>query len=134
MTHRRADRRHSPTVIIHRARSPEFAGLIHLSPLRTLMKLSTRPFMVEIKNRKRATSPAIASSFSRRDDWLDPTSPDALPQCDVREDLTIAPAQSQALREAEKVFQGLRGGAQPAPAEREPTMAASSSGSEAVTP
>ena len=98
------------------------------------MKLSTRPFMVEIKNRKRATSPAMASSFTRRDDWLDPTSPDALPQCDVREDLTIAPAQSQALREAEKVFQGLRGGAQPAPAEREPTTAAISSGSEAVTP
>src|SRR5215204_6934750 len=90
--------------------------------------------MVEIKNRKRATSPAMASWFTRRDDWLDPTSPDALPQCDVHEGLTVAPAQSQALREAEKVFQGLRGGAQPAPAEREPTTAAISSGSEAVSP
>ena len=97
------------------------------------MKLSTRPFMVEIKNRKRATSPAMASSFTRRDDWLDPISPDALPQRDVHEGLTVAPAQSEALREAEKVFQGLRGGAQPAPAEREPTTAAISSGSEAVT-
>src|SRR5215207_3836587 len=107
MTHRRADRRHSPTVIIHRARSPEFAGLAHLSPLRTLMKLSTRPFMVEIKNRKRATSPTMASSFTRRDDWHDPISPDPLPQRDVHESLTVPPAQSQALREAEKVFQGL---------------------------
>ena len=98
------------------------------------MKLSTRPFMVEIKNRKRATSPAMASSFTRRDDWLDRISPDALPQRDVHEGLTVAPAQSEALREAEKVFQGLRGGAQPAPAEREPTTAAISSGSEAVSP
>ena len=72
------------------------------------MKLSTRPFMVEIKNRKRATSPAMASSFTRRDDWLDPISPDALPQRDVHEGLTVAPAQSEALREAEKVFQGLQ--------------------------
>jgi len=98
------------------------------------MKLSTRPFMVEVKNRKRATSPAMASSFTRRDDWLDPISADALPQRDVHEGLTVAPAQSEALREAEKVFQGLRGGAQPAPAEREPTTAAISSGSEAVSP
>ena len=98
------------------------------------MKLSTRPFMVEIKNRKRATSPAMASSFTRRDDWLDPISPDALPQRDVHEDLTVAPAQSQALREAEKVFQGLRGSVQPALAQSEPTTAAISSGSEAVTP
>src|SRR5215207_4145477 len=98
------------------------------------MKLSMRPFMVEIKNRKRATSPAMTSSFTRRDDWLDPISPDALPQRDVHEGLTVAPAQSQALREAEKVFQGLRGGAQPAPAEREPTTAAISTEPEAVTP
>ena len=98
------------------------------------MKLSTRPFMVEVKNRKRATSPAMASSFTRRDDWLDPISADALPQRDVHEGLTVAPAQSEALREAEKVFQGLRGGAQPAPAEREPTTAVISSGSEVVSP
>src|SRR5215208_8418814 len=90
--------------------------------------------MVEVKNRKRATSPAMASSFTRRDDWLDPISADALPQRDVHEGLTVAPAQSEALREAEKVFQGPRGGAQPAPAEREPTTAAISSGSEAVSP
>ena len=79
--------------------------------------------MVEIKNRKRATSPAMASSFTRRDDWLDPICPDALPQRDVHEGLTVAPAQSQALREAEKVFQGLRGSGQTAPAESEPTTA-----------
>src|SRR5215216_4018265 len=97
------------------------------------MKFSTRRFMVEIKNRKRATSLA-ASSFTRRDDWLDPICPDALPQRDGHEGLTVAPAQSQALREAEKVFQGLRGGAQPAPAEREPTTAVISSGSEVVSP
>jgi hypothetical protein len=65
------------------------------------MKLSTRPFMVEIKNRKRATSPATTSSFNRRE------SPD-LPERNVHEDLTVAPAQSEALREAEKVFQGLK--------------------------
>src|SRR4051812_6164869 len=98
------------------------------------MKLSTRPFMVEIKNRKRATSPAMASSFTRRDDWLDPICPDALPQRDVHEGLTVAPAQSQALREAEKVFLGLRGTGQTAPAESEPTTAAISSASEVVTP
>ena len=80
--------------------------------------------MVEIKNRKRATSPAMASSFTRRDDWLDPISPDALPQRDVHEGLTVAPAQSEALREAEKVFQGLRGSGQTAPAESEPKTAA----------
>jgi hypothetical protein len=87
------------------------------------MKLSTRPFMVEIKNRKRATSPT-ASSFTRRDDWLDPISRDALPQRHVHEGLTVAPAQSQALREAEKVFQGLRGSGQTAPAESEPKTGA----------
>ena len=97
------------------------------------MKLSTRPFMVEIKNRKRATSPAITSSFTRRDDWLDPISADALPQRDVHEGLTVAPAQSEALREAEKVFQGLRGSGQTAPAESEPTTAAISS-DQVVTP
>ena len=87
------------------------------------MKLSTRPFMVEIKNRKRATSPAMASSFTRRDDWLDPICPDALRQRDVHEGLTVAPAQSQVLREAEKVFHGLRGTGQTAPAESEQTTA-----------
>ena len=90
--------------------------------------------MVEIKNRKRATSPAMASSFTRRDDWLDPICPDALPQRDGHEGLTVAPAQSQALREAEKVFQGLRGSGQTAPAESEPTTAAISSESEVATP
>jgi len=45
--------------------------------------------MVEIKSRKRATSPAMASSFTRRDDWLDPISPDAPPQRDVHEGLTV---------------------------------------------
>ena len=89
--------------------------------------------MVEIKNRKRATSPT-ASSFTRRDDWLDPICRDALPQRDGHEGLTVAPAQSQALREAEKVFQGLRGSGQTAPAESEPKTAAISSESEVVTP
>src|SRR5215208_4730965 len=97
------------------------------------MKFSTRPFMVEIKNRKRATSLA-ASSFTRPDDWLDPICPDALPQRDGHEGLTVAPAQSQALREAEKVFQGLQGSGQTAPAESEPTTAAISSESQVVTP
>ena len=130
---RRADRRHSPSRDHTSTRSPEFAGLVHHSPLRALMKLSTRPFMVEIKNRKRATSLA-ASSFTRRDDWLDPICPDALPQRDGHEGLTVAPAQSQALREAEKVFQGLRGSGQTAPAESEPTTAAISSEFEVATP
>src|SRR5215203_3746046 len=98
------------------------------------MKLSTRPFMVEIKNRKRATSPAMASSFTRRDDWLDPIPPGDLPQRDVPEDLTVAPAQNQALREAEKVFKSLRGSVQTAPPESEPPTAAISSESEAVSP
>ncbi len=98
------------------------------------MKISTRPFMVEIKNRKRATSPATASSFTRRDDWLDPISPDALPQRDLHEGLTAAPAQSEALREAEKVFQGLRGSVQTAPPESDPATAAISSESKAVSP
>ena len=76
----------------------------------------------------------MASSFTRRDDWLDPICPDALPQRDVHEGLTVAPAQSQALREAEKVFHGLRGTGQTAPAESEPTTAAISSESQVVTP
>src|SRR3954464_4417364 len=97
------------------------------------MKLSTRPFMVEIKNRKRATSPT-ASSFTRRDDWLDPISREALPQRHVHEGLTVAPAQSQALREAEKVFQGLQGSGQPALAQSEPTTAAIYSGAETGNP
>ena len=76
----------------------------------------------------------MASSFTRRDDCLDPIFPEALPQRDVHEGLTVAPAQSQALREAEKVFQGLRGSGQTAPAESEPTTAAISSESEVATP
>ena len=59
---------------------------------------------------------------------------DALPQRDGHEGLTVAPAQSQALREAEKVFQGLRGSGQTAPAESEPTTAVISSESVIVTP
>src|SRR5829696_8430649 len=62
--------------------------------------------------------------FTRRDDWLDPISPDALPQRDLHEGLTAAPAQSEALREAEKLFQGVRGSGQPALAESESTTAA----------
>ena len=66
--------------------------------------------------------------------WLDAVSSDALPQRDVHEGLTVAPAQRGALREAEKVFQGLRGSGQTAPAESKPTTAAISSASEVVTP
>ena len=76
----------------------------------------------------------MASSFTRRDDWLDPISPDALPQRNVHESLTVPPAQSQALREAEKVFQGLRGSGQTVRADSEPTTAAISSESEVVNP
>ena len=76
----------------------------------------------------------MASSFTRRDDWLDPISPDAPPQRDVHEGLTVGPAQSQALREAEKVFQGLKGSVRTAPAESEPTTSVISSEPEAVTP
>ena len=66
-------------------------------------------------------------------DWLDSIFPD-LPERDVPKDLTVAPAQNQALREAEKFFQGLRGSVQPALAESEPVTAAISSESEAVSP
>src|SRR4051812_45461379 len=82
------------------------------------MRLQARPFMVEIKNRRRATQPAMATSFARRDEWLDLIPPDDLPERDVREDLLPAAAPNEALREAERVFG--RPGVQPVPAQDEP--------------
>ena len=48
--------------------------------------------MVEIKNTRRATQPDMATSFARRDEWLDLIPPDDLPERDVREDLVLAAA------------------------------------------
>ena len=60
--------------------------------------------MVETKSRNRTRQPAISTSFTRQDDWLDLVPPDDLPERDVNEDLGIAPTHNQAFREAEKVF------------------------------
>src|SRR4051794_37411735 len=68
------------------------------------MRPQTRPFMVETKSRNRTRQPAISTSFTRQDDWLDLVPPDDLPERDVNEDLGIAPTHNQAFREAEKVF------------------------------
>ena len=92
--------------------------------------------MVEIKNRKRATSPATASSSTRRDDWLDPISPDALPQRDVHEGLSVAPLPLRVGR-CERQKRSSRASEEALrlpPAESELTTAAISSESEVVTP
>jgi hypothetical protein len=62
------------------------------------MRSQARPFSVEIKSRKRSTPPAA------RHDWIDAIPPDDMPERDVREDLPDVTAQSEARREAERVF------------------------------
>jgi hypothetical protein len=52
--------------------------------------------MVETKSRNRTRQPAISTSFTRQDDWLDLVPPDDLPERDVNEDLGIAPTHNQA--------------------------------------
>jgi hypothetical protein len=74
------------------------------SHLRTIMRPQARPFAVEIKNRKRTTQPAMTASFVRQNEWLHLIPPDDLPERDVHEDLAIAPAHSDAFRDAERVF------------------------------
>ena len=75
------------------------------------MRPQTRPFRVETKTRNRARQPAISTSFTRQDDWLDLIPPADLPERDVNEDLEVAPAH-EAFREAERVFARIGSGAQ----------------------
>src|SRR5215211_3510299 len=77
------------------------------------MRPQTRPFMVETKTRNRARQPAISASFPRQDDRLDLIPPDDLPERDVNEDLTVAPAH-EAFRAAERIFARIGGGTQAA--------------------
>ena len=79
------------------------------------MRPQTRPFRVETKTRNRARQPAISTSFTRNDDWLDVIPPADLLERDVNEDLGVAPAH-EAFREAERVFARIGGGAQAVPA------------------
>ncbi|MDF2970557.1 MAG: hypothetical protein K0R61_1007 [Microvirga sp.] len=77
------------------------------------MRPQARQFSVEIKSRKRPTSPAIAASAAaRQDDWVDLIPPDDVPERDVHEDLADPSVQSEARREAERLF-GRLGDAQP---------------------
>ena len=79
------------------------------------MRPQARQFSVEIKSRKRPTSPAIAASAAaaRQDDWVDLIPPEDVPERDVREDLADASVQSEARRHAERLFGRLGGDAQP---------------------
>ena len=76
------------------------------------MRPQARPFTVELKTRNRATQPTTAVTFTRPDDWLDLVPPDDLPERDAYEDRAASPAKNGALREAEKVFSRIGGGAQ----------------------
>src|ERR687898_998381 len=77
------------------------------------MRPQARQFSVEIKSRKRPTSPAIsASAAARQDDWVDLIPPDDVPERDVHEDLAGTSVPSEARREAERLF-GRLGDAQP---------------------
>src|SRR5687768_5837639 len=61
------------------------------------MRPQARQFSVEIKSRKRPTSPAIAASAAaRQDDWVDLIPPDDVPERDVHEDLADPSVQSEA--------------------------------------
>ena len=76
------------------------------------MRPQARPFTVELKTRNRATQPTTAVTFTRPDDWLDLVPPDDSPERDAYEDRAASPAKNGALREAEKVFSRIGGGAQ----------------------
>jgi len=75
--------------------------------------------MVETKSRNRTRQPAISTSFTRQDDWLDLVPPDDLPERDVNEDLGVAPAY-KAFREAEKVFARIGNSSEPVEANDAP--------------
>jgi hypothetical protein len=70
------------------------------------MRPQARAFSVEIKGRKRATKPAVAAPVARRDDRIEMTPPDDLPQRYAPDDI---PAHSEARREAERAFGRLGG-------------------------
>ena len=78
------------------------------------MRPQARQFSVEIKSRKRTTSLAIAASAAaRQDDRVDLIPPDDVPERDVHEDLAEPSVQSEARRQAERVFAGLNGRSKP---------------------
>jgi hypothetical protein len=84
------------------------------------MRPQARAFSVEIKSRKRPTSPAIAASAASPDDWVDLIPPDDVPERDVHEDLADASVQSEARREAERLF-GRLGDGQPVETRKDAT-------------
>jgi hypothetical protein len=71
------------------------------------MRPQARPFSVEIKSRRRNAPPAIPASATRQDHWTDEIPPDDLSERDVHADLADHAGQSEARREAERVFAGL---------------------------
>jgi len=83
------------------------------------MRPQARPFSVEIKNRRRNAPPAIPASATRQDHWIDEIPPDDLLERDVHEDLAEAPSQSEARRQAERVFARLNGHAEPSETQNE---------------
>ena len=84
------------------------------------MKPQARPFSVEIKSRRRNAPPAVPASAAPHDDWMDTIPPDDLPERDVHEDLSDGPSQSEARREAERVFARLNAQAQPSGVKDDP--------------
>ena len=99
------------------------------------MRPQARQFSVEIKSRKRPTSPAIAASAPSPNDWVDLIPPDDVPERVVHEDLTNAEPQSEARRDAERVFARLNGGGPPSRTQDEPTeRQAASSAPEPASP
>ena len=84
------------------------------------MRPQARQFSVEIKSRKRPTSPAIAASAAaRQDDWVDLIPPDDVPERNVHDDFPDPAAQSEARREAERLFGRLSADAQPLEARKD---------------
>jgi hypothetical protein len=89
------------------------------------MKPQARPFSVEIKSRRRNAPLAVPASAAPQDDWMDTIPPDGLPERDVHEDLSDGPSQSEARREAERVFARLNGQAQPSKVKDDPAPSGS---------
>jgi hypothetical protein len=84
------------------------------------MRPQTRPFAIEIKNRRRSAQRATAAIPQARSPWSNPV-PGDLPELVPHRDVTPTASSEHALREASRVFGG---GAEVTEPEQEPGLAA----------